>query len=185
MNDTYKVYRYTFPNGKVYIGVTKHSLEERRDNGYQHNKALQEAMRKFGWRNIKKDILASGLAEEDAYAEEIKQISAHRSTDPDIGFNISRGGKATFDGLSHTDEHKKYMSDLYKGKSFAPETIERMKQAHSAERKPIIRILDGSEELFESMRAAALAVGGYVSNIKRACESGKKYKGFYWNYERG
>lgn len=33
---TAKVYKYTFPDGKVYIGMTTKSLEERRDSGYQH-----------------------------------------------------------------------------------------------------------------------------------------------------
>lgn len=63
----YKVYKYTFPNGKIYIGVTSLSLAERRDNGYNHNKALKAAIREYGWRGFLKEIMYDNLTEEDAF----------------------------------------------------------------------------------------------------------------------
>lgn len=53
----YKIYKYTFPNGKIYIGMTKNSIQYRKDCGYQHNIQLRDAIRNFGWKNISVEIL--------------------------------------------------------------------------------------------------------------------------------
>ena len=45
----YKVYQYCFPDGMLYIGMTKNSIEVRRDQGYQHNPRLRQALRDAGW----------------------------------------------------------------------------------------------------------------------------------------
>lgn len=44
----YIVYKHTFPNGKVYIGITKMSPKQRWGNqgkGYYHNKEMWEAIK--------------------------------------------------------------------------------------------------------------------------------------------
>lgn len=56
----YKIYLYLFPDGKAYVGMTKNSLEERRDMGYQHNKPLQRAIRKYGWHGFEHKVLVDG-----------------------------------------------------------------------------------------------------------------------------
>jgi len=111
--NNYRIYRYTFPDGKVYIGVTKNRIETRRDQGYQHNKALQKAIRSVGWSGMKVEIIEDGLNKSEAYEKEKYYIKKYCSNDPDKGYNISLGGKATFENLHHTEEHKKYMSNLY------------------------------------------------------------------------
>ena len=113
MNDLYKIYLYKFPDGKVYIGMTKNDLATRRDQGYQHNKPLQEEMRKTGWGNIKTLILEDGLTKESACEREKFYISKFDSTNPKKGFNISKGGKATFKGLHHSKSHRQHLSELY------------------------------------------------------------------------
>ena len=183
MGKTYKVYKYTFPNGMIYIGCTSLSLEQRRDDGYSHNKELKNAMSLFGWRTIEKTIIADGLSQKEAFALEKKTIADENATDPNIGYNISLGGKSTFAGLRHTKEHRKHMSELYKGRVFSEQTLERMKQSHEKERVPVIGVDEnGKETRYESLLEAAKAIGSYSTNICRACKGNKKHKNILWRY---
>ena len=183
---TYKVYEYIFPDGKIYIGTTKNTIQERRDQGYQHNKALRAAYRLAGWKNVKTVILEEGLSQHDAFEKEIEYISALKANDPAIGYNISRGGKATFKGLKHTQEQKSYMSRLYNGRTFTQEHINNIRDAHAKYRLAVYEISDsGNKMLHESLHAAAHAVGGYPTNISRAIKNKKRYKGCYWEYAKG
>ena len=61
MSDTGKkryVYKLTFPNGMVYIGVA-HSVEDRwANNGIHYRKqAVYTQITKYGWDNIKKEVV--------------------------------------------------------------------------------------------------------------------------------
>lgn len=183
----FKVYCYLFPDGKRYIGVTKNDISTRRDQGYQHNKELQKAIRSVGWRNITAMIIASATTQEGAFKKERYFISKYRSNEPEYGYNISSGGKATFQGLKHTDEYRKKMSERFKGKTYSPETMEKMKQSHEKERKPVIQYdLSGIfVREHESLGAAALFVGGYKSNITRSIKSKRPYKASIWRVKGG
>ena len=183
----YKVYKYIFPNGKVYIGCTHQDLAERRDSGYRHNPTLKTAMREFGWRNIQKVVVQDGLDKETAFQLEIATIANLDATDPNKGYNISLGGTAAFQGRKHTEESKRKISESHKGISPSPESRERMKEAHKAERISVVGTnLNGTSVIYESLADAAEAVGGYKTNISRACKSGSPYKDMMWAfYERG
>ncbi len=182
----HKVYMYTFPNGMRYIGVTSLTLEQRRDNGYQHNKELRKAMRRYGWANIEKTILCECETKEQAFEEEKRMIAEYGTTDPSKGYNVSYGGKSTFEGLKHTEEHKAYMSRVLKGISFTDDHIENLKKGHAKERKPVESISeDGTVKKYGSLGEAALDVNGFKSNISRACKRAIPYKGFMWRYAEG
>lgn len=183
----YKVYKYTFPNGKIYIGTTGKTIEERRDCGYQHNKELQNAMRTYGWKRVCVDIIGEFNSRDDAFEAEKKAISNFDSTNPQIGYNKSHGGKSTFEGLHHSDEYKEKMSRLYKGKVWSDKSLAKMRTSHKSERKPVVatNTTNGEAIRFESLGAAAEFVSGHKSNISRSCGTGHVYKGFTWNFERG
>ena len=182
----YKVYKYTFPNGKIYIGVTSKPIQYRKDCGYQHNHALKTAMKECGWGNIKVTILADGLCQQDAFLCEEEEIRRNNATDPAVGYNISHGGKSTFKGLKHSEDYKRHMSDISKGKSFSEETLKRMSAAHEKEKIAVNRISDSGDTIaFNSLHDAAKGVCGYPTNIKRACDSGRQYKGFRWELKGG
>ena len=57
----YTVYKHTSPSGKVYIGITSIDPAKRWKQGYSHNKHFSMAIKKYGWENIKSEIIASGL----------------------------------------------------------------------------------------------------------------------------
>lgn len=51
----YSVYVHVFPNGKLYIGATRQEPKKRwrGGGGYRNQKAMHEAILKYGWDNIK------------------------------------------------------------------------------------------------------------------------------------
>lgn len=92
----YTVYKHTCPNGKVYIGITKQKPERRwgvNGCGYKENEYFYRAIQKYGWENIKHEIIAEGLTEDEADAMEIDLISEYRATDRNCGYNRHFGGK--------------------------------------------------------------------------------------------
>ena len=64
----YSVYVHVFPNGKLYIGVTRQEPKKRwrSGGGYRNQKAMYEAILKYGWDNIKHIVLVSNLKEDMA-----------------------------------------------------------------------------------------------------------------------
>ncbi len=92
----YKVYKHTAPNGKVYIGITAQSVNNRwrNGNGYNHSPHFKSAIIKYGWDNIKHEILYSGLTKDEAEQKEIELIELYQSTNPAFGYNCDSGGNA-------------------------------------------------------------------------------------------
>ena len=68
----YCVYKHTFPNGKIYIGVTSINPLRRWENGFGYRKqtVMFRAICKYGWDNIQHEILFDGLAKEEACQKE-------------------------------------------------------------------------------------------------------------------
>ena len=96
----YSVYKLTAPNGKVYIGITSRDPKRRWNsgNGYKYNNHFYDAIQKYGWENIDKEVLFSGISQEDAYRFEIELISKYRSNDREFGYNKSLGGESSVRG---------------------------------------------------------------------------------------
>lgn len=67
MKKEYCVYMHTFPNGKVYIGQTKQNPKYRfkNGNGYKGCTYVYSAIKKYGWENIKHEILIDNLSREE------------------------------------------------------------------------------------------------------------------------
>lgn len=179
----YKVYAYKFPDGKVYVGMTKNTLEQRRDMGYHHNKPLQSAIRKYGWHGFEHWIIKNRLTRKEAESLEIEYIEKFDSANPLKGYNISLGGSATYKGLKHTKEYKKRMSEINTGKTFTEEHIRNMRIAHIKQKKKVQSIdAHGNTKLYSSLHDAAEKVGSYPSNISRSCKNNKEYKGLRWQF---
>ena len=90
----YIVYKHTTPSGKVYIGITSKAPENRWASGfgYEHQLYFFRAIVKYGWINIKHEILLEGLTKEEAESKEIELISQYKSADLNYGYNIDLGG---------------------------------------------------------------------------------------------
>lgn len=74
--ESWTVYKHTFPNGMEYIGITSGKPEDRWANGrgYSNNEKMFSAIVKYGWINIRHEIIASGLSSEDASRMERNMI---------------------------------------------------------------------------------------------------------------
>lgn len=110
----YKVYRHTFPNGKIYIGITNMSVNRRwRNNGEGYKgQFIYRAITKYGWENVKHEILFEDLTKEQAEQKEIELIAFYKSNQREFGYNISNGGNSL--GM-HSEESKRKMSESRKG----------------------------------------------------------------------
>lgn len=90
MKKEFFVYKYTFPNNKVYIGKT--SLAGKRyGNPYEYRSQLvYRAMQKYP--DFEKEILGYFETEEEAFLAEKKYIKQYEATNPKKGYNLSDGG---------------------------------------------------------------------------------------------
>lgn len=128
-NDGCTVYKHTTPSGKVYIGITSQDPKKRWLNGrgYQRNEHFWNAIKKYGWDNIKHDVLAEGLSKEEACRLEKFYIEMYESCDQTKGYNLTTGGET---GAVHTIESRRKLSESKKGKRYnigVPFTEERKK----------------------------------------------------------
>lgn len=115
-NNNYKVYKHTVPNGKVYIGITHQNVLSRWAGGfgYQTQIYFWRAIVKYGWINIKHEILYENLSKEDAQKKEIELIKKYNSQDYKYGYNIDMGS----DHLASEDNRRK-ASEAKKGKKWS------------------------------------------------------------------
>ena len=113
---SYRVYKHTVPNGKVYIGITSRAVHTRwrnGGNGYKKNKHFYAAIQKYGWENIKHEVLFEGLTKEQAEQKEIELIAEHKSNQREYGYNNATGGR-TNSGYHISEERKKRISETLK-----------------------------------------------------------------------
>ena len=96
------IYKIIFPNNKIYIGQTMHDLETRQK---QHKNALlkgkdypvYKAMKKYGWENLKWEIIDYADTKEELNQKEIYWIDKMQSY---IKFKNSHGYNCTLGGDS-------------------------------------------------------------------------------------
>lgn len=110
----YFVYKHTTPSGKVYIGITCQRLSQRWANGkgYKCQRLFANSIKKYGWDNIKHEILFEELTKEQAEQKEIELIAKYKAQG--ISLNAAMGGGLT-QGWHQTEEVKHLISKLYSG----------------------------------------------------------------------
>lgn len=199
----YIVYRHTSPSGKVYIGITKHKNATRRwenGKGYRQQTVFTNAIRKYGWKNIKHEIILANVSESEAkYAERylIRWYKIHN-----ISYNVTDGGDGCHGrtpwnkGLHCFEETKKKIGDANRGSGnywWHKEFPEEMKRKISEAKKGIatrvrkvVQLTLSGEFIreWDSMSNAARALGLDASRIS-ACCMGKRNKhgNFKWRYK--
>jgi group I intron endonuclease len=168
----YSVYKHTAPNGKVYIGITSADVKDRWKNGYGYyrNEHFFKAITKYGWDNIKHEVLYEGLSQEEAEKKEIELIAEYNSSDKTKGYNLTNGGECSG---KHTEETKAKIKERIKGKSHpqTEETKEKIRQARLG--------VKHTDETKAKMRDAKL--GKKMSAEARQAMSDARKNGNVWN----
>ena len=120
-------------NGKVYIGITSMSPNNRwrKGIGYKGQK-FERAIKKYGWDGFEHIILFDNLKREDACNKEIELIEFYKSRDDKFGYNVSFGGE-------------------YFGKISDEELIERSKRV-SGGKNPMARKVFYNGKIYETLK---------------------------------
>lgn len=156
MISSYTVYMHRFPNGKVYVGITKQPVEERWRNGEGYKAQLvHRAIEKYGWDNIEHIVLASCLSKKDAEAMEIRLIKEFKSTRPENGYNVENGGNCIG---THSEETKRRIAESNRRRVVSEETRKKQSASHKGAKM--------SESAKEKIREAM--IGRAVSDDTRA-----------------
>lgn len=110
------IYRHISPSGKIYIGITSRDPNRRWNNGksYKHCVKFYAAIQKYGWDNIKHEILFTNLSEERAKRLEIDLIRHYKWMS--ISYNLTDGGDGWL-GYHHSDVTKEKLSLLNSGEN--------------------------------------------------------------------
>lgn len=169
--NNYCVYKHTFPNGKIYIGITSNVKKRFRNYGwdYSSQKVVFSAIQKYGWENVKHEILFENLSKKEAGQKEIELITKYKSNNFNFGYNVSTGGEFGFEGVLITEETRKKMSESAKNKlPMSEETKKKIREALKGEKNYFY----GKHHSEESKRKISEArkgknVGHFVSEKTR------------------
>ena len=118
-------------NYKIYVGQTQNlknrwSSHKCEANAYRLQYPLYKALRKYGIDNFQISVVeALEISEQTDLAEQywIQYFESRGEG----GYNLAPGG-VTPRGWHHTEKHKQYMRDLFKGKRLAPIATEETKK---------------------------------------------------------
>ena len=125
------VYKHITPNNKVYIGITCQEPKKRWQygKGYINCKYFYKAIKKYGWKNIKHEILFENLSREEAMQKEIELIKKYNSNNKKYGYNLTKGGDGNF-GVVFTEKRKKNISKSKIGHIVSEETRQKLSKNH-------------------------------------------------------
>ena len=159
------VYKHTFPNGKIYIGITGMTPEKRwcnghgyigRVNGQYKQPLIANAIIKYGWSNILHEIVADGLSEKEASKIEADLIAKYKSNDYKFGYNVTDGGLG--------------------GKSIAMrEYAKKVSQPTKCNETGVI---------YPSLSEASRQTGVCISSVRKSCNDGSVYCGLSFSRVR-
>lgn len=165
----YIVYMHTTPSGKRYIGITSQLPCQRWKRGKHYKtQVFGRAVEKYGWDNIKHEILHTGLTEEEAKAKEIELIAKYRTTEYEYGYNITQGGNTSSNKGKPPTE--KQLNCLKKG----------WKESEKRKRKVICL---ETLKVYDSIVEAKTDTG--ATNISSCLATKGVYKksgGYHWSY---
>lgn len=200
----YKLYRHTSPSGKVYIGITRVSVYARwnKGRGYSRNcHIFYRAILKYGWDNIKHEVLFTNLSEERAKRLEIELIRHYKSLG--ISYNISDGGNLASSSEYSRTRSSETMRRLWKEK---PEELLKRKGAKGRKAsieelrkrsRPVIQLSLKGEFIaeYQSIPEASIATCTNIKGIRNCCKGGyycnainkfvniHKAGGYIWKYK--
>lgn len=99
-----------YDHDKYYCGITTQKPQNRwkSDGSGYKNQLFGRAIKKYRWKNILHEVIASNLTEEEAKCMEKTLIKHLQSNNPVYGYNANAGGDG-MTGRKHTEEEKELM----------------------------------------------------------------------------
>lgn len=179
----YSIYRFTFPNGKYYFGMTSQKPHRRWQNGEGYKKCplVYSAISKYGWENIKKDILFTFDSQEEALQKEKELIKYYNTTNPMNGYNLHEGGMPTGASSFLTEEGRQKIIATHTGIPMSEYTKQRIIEAQTGriktkeELEKISNSLKGREAPNRKEVYCLDAITEEIINLySSACEAAKK-----------
>lgn len=163
----YTVYCHTCPNGKKYVGITNRKPEYRWNNGNgYYSQPFFNAINKYGWHNIKHEILYTGLSKREAERLEVELINEWNTLIP-FGWNASTGGNLN---KEPSDATREKMRNAKLGTSRQPHT--------EATKEKMSKSAIGRKMSDEARHKMSLAKRGNLPGNAKAVEcitTGRKY----------
>jgi group I intron endonuclease len=173
-------------NGKVYIGITMQTPEQRwrHGEGYKSSPHFYAAIQKYGWDNFEHNILFQNLTKEEACKKEQELIAKYNSMNREYGYNSTSGGDifvmneetkqkisqslmGNKNGLGHpcSEEKKKKISEAQKGRRLTEEHKQKLSEAAKKRHTPC------SEQAKENIRKASHKKPVYCEELNKVFES--------------
>lgn len=185
------IYKLNFPNGKTYIGQTRQKLQVRLNrhksnafnkNSRMYNLAISNAIRKYGWDNIKVNIIDKTDIDH-AIAKEAFYIEKFESMIDDNGYNLVKEGQIRKE-ISNTTRQK--MSNSHKDVPLSKkhrENILKAKQGKlpSNTRSVVQYDLNGNI-IKEYESVSEILRGDYSRAVYNALTHENIYKKSIWKY---
>ena len=204
MENVYIVYKHTCPNGKCYIGITGKTATERWRNGLGYTEQLfGRAIKKYGWENIKHEVLYTELSRDEANAKEKELIAECHSNDPTHGYNCTLGGDGTSGHKGSSERSRASMLRMWQNEETKAKLLKHLaelnasrigiKRSPEAVRKGALsrgrRInqysLDGDYiQSFPTFMDAARSLGkNDCSDLVTCCKGKRNFaQGYRWKY---
>lgn len=146
MKDNCIVYVHITPNNKLYIGITSTTLENRSCGGRNYTgQYFSNAIKKYGWDNIKHLILIENLTWEVACECEKYLISKYKTNNPEFGYNLTNGGEGLC-GYKHTEGTKRKIGSSNKNKIRSIEQKEHLRKLNIDKIKNNPQIVKNQQE---------------------------------------
>lgn len=101
-------------NGMVYIGITSQKPERRwkNGNGYKSNEHFFNSIKKYGWDGFYHIIIKENITHDEAALLEQELIQNFDATNPEKGYNKTKGGDRNFP----SDQTIKKIKEAHKNK---------------------------------------------------------------------
>lgn len=204
--DNFFLYKHTSPSGKVYIGITNKSpyyrwgkngynyLTKTKTGKYKHPK-FASAILKYGWDNIKHEILYQNLDKNTACLLEQQYIREYKSKD--MCYNLTLGGEGMW-GFKFSEESLEKMRISHLGKKQSSDTItkraekckgkKRTNEQKKKRSKPVVQYTTSGEKIAEyfGVREASRQTGISSAHIGDCCNERPNRKtagGFIWKWK--
>lgn len=197
-------------NGKVYIGITTHTLKHRmsihKKDAKNKSTYFYRAIQKYGFENFKWEVIDTATTIEELHQKEVFYIKQYDSFDnKEKGYNTTSGGGSLYrltqeERIARSNRAKGKNNPMYGTKSplagvtFTDEHKRKISESLKKTYRP--HVIGGNNpaarrvrnvetgEIFATLTDAGNSCGRCRQNIGKACRSnGKKtVAGYHWEF---